>query len=345
MKDASLNQISLLAAFILASLTLITLSSIHFFYLEMSLILVLGLSILSFIVSYLVIYLLVDNFIYRRIKVLYKNIIQSKLGKTITKQQTNGDPLSDVAEYVKNYSVKKSAEIDQLKKMEKYRRDFLGDVSHELKTPIFNTQGYIETLINGAIDNPKVNISYLKKASKNLDRLSNIVDNLLSISESEAGNLDLNISKFDIIKLINQCIENQEMFADSKDNIISFKSDSPTSKMVKGDKKQIEIVIDNLINNAIKYGKEFGKVKIGVYKMDDVVLVEITDDGPGIAQEHLPRLFDRFFRVDKHRSRFDGGNGLGLSICKHIMEAHQQTIHVRSTVGIGTTFGITIARG
>jgi len=344
MKDASLKQIAFLAASILAASTLITLLGIHFFYLKLNAILILSLLLLSFCSSYMVIYLLVDNFIYRRIKILYKNIIKSKLGKPITKQQTNGDPLNDVAKYVEDFSVRKSAEIDQLKKMEKYRRDFLGDVSHELKTPIFNTQGYIETLINGAIDNPKVNISYLKKASKNLDRLSNIVENLLKISESESGNIDLNFSKFDVIKVIDQCIENQEMFADSKDIHITYKKNSPVSKMVKGDKEQITTVIDNLINNAIKYGKEFGTVKIGIYKMDNVVLIEITDDGPGIAQEDLPRLFDRFFRVDKHRSRFDGGNGLGLSICKHIMEAHQQTIHVRSTIDVGTTFGITIAK-
>ena len=345
MKDASLKQIALIAALILAVITLITLTSIHYFLHDLPWYLVFGLSVFSFVISFVVIYYLVDNFIYRRIKVLYKNIMQLKLGKTITKQQTNGDPLSEVAAYVKDYSVKKSEEIDELKKMEKYRKDFLGDVSHELKTPIFNTQGYIETLINGAIDNPKVNISYLKKASKNLDRLSNIVDNLLTISENEAGNIDLNITKFDIIKLINQSFEHQEMFADSKDIVLSLKSDTPSSKIVKADKKQIEIVLDNLINNAIKYGNENGKVKVGVYNMDNNILVEITDDGPGIEQEYLPRLFDRFFRIDKHRSRFDGGNGLGLSICKHIMEAHQQTIHVRSTIGIGTTFGITIAKG
>lgn len=344
MKEASLKQIALLAAFILALISLASLTCIHCLFHTLPWVIILSLSIFNFLTSYTVIYVLVNNFIYRRIKVLYKNIMQLKLGKTITQQQTNGDPLSEVAAYVKDYSIKKSAEIDELKKMEKYRREFLGDVSHELKTPIFNTQGYIETLVNGAINNPKVNISYLKKASKNLDRLSNIVEDLLTISESEAGNIDLTITKFDIIKLIQQSFENQEMHADSKDITLSLKSDSPTSKMVKADKKQIETVLDNLINNAIKYGNDNGKVKVGIYNMDSDVLVEITDNGPGIEQEYLPRLFDRFFRIDKHRSRFDGGNGLGLSICKHIMEAHKQTIHVRSTVGIGSTFGITIAK-
>lgn len=345
MKNATLKQIALLAAFILAAITFLSLTGIHYYIHQLSWMIILGLSLLAFFSSFLVIYYLVDNFIYRRIKVLYKNIMQLKLGKTITKQETNGDPLSEVADHVKNYSVKKSAEIEELRKMEKYRRDFLGDVSHELKTPIFNTQGYIETLVSGAINNPKVNMSYLKKASKNLDRLSNIVNNLLTISESEAGNIDLNITKFDVVKLINQCFENQEMSADSKDIVLSLKSDTPNSSMVKADKKQIEIVLDNLINNAIKYGKENGNVKVGIYNMDNNILLEVTDDGPGIEQENLPRVFDRFFRIDKHRSSLDGGNGLGLSICKHIMEAHVQTIHVRSAVGIGTTFGITIEKG
>ncbi|MCB0510029.1 MAG: sensor histidine kinase, partial [Bacteroidetes bacterium] len=220
----------------------------------------------------------------------------------------------------------------------------LGDVSHELKTPIFNTQGYIETLLNGAMNNPSVNVSYLKKASKNLDRLSNIVDNLLTISHNESGNLKLNLSKFDIVKLIEEVFESQEMTADIKDISLEFKKDSPNSKLVYADKLQIETVLNNLVNNAIKYGKQDGKVMVSLYDMDKNVLIEITDDGPGIEQQHLPRLFERFYRIDKHRSRFDGGNGLGLAICKHILDAHEQTIHVRSAIGIGTTFGFTLPR-
>ena len=194
------------------------------------------------------------------------------------------------------------------------------------------------------MDNPKVNTSYLKKASKNLDRLSSIVDNLLMISENETGNLKLNLKKFNIVDLIEEVFESHEMSADVKDIALKQKAENPKSKMVLADRTQIETVLNNLVINAIKYGKEEGKVLVGIYTMGDHILVEVTDDGPGIEQQHLPRLFDRFYRIDSHRSRYEGGNGLGLSICKHIIDAHGQTIHVRSTINVGTTFGFTLAK-
>lgn len=344
MKHASLKQIALIAAILLSGSTLIGLSLILLISIKLNAIIVGLISISVFAFSYLLIYFLVDGFVYRRIKILYKNIHALKAGKNSEFQINAKDPISEVENEVSNFSKNKSAEIEQLRKMEQYRREFLGDVSHELKTPIFNTQGYIETLLNGAMNNPSVNVSYLKKASKNVDRLSNIVDNLLTISQNESGNLKLNLSKFDIVKLIHEVFESQEMTADIKDISLEFKKNSPSSKTVFADKSQIETVLNNLVNNAIKYGKQDGKVIVGLYDMDKNVLIEITDDGPGIEQQHLPRLFERFYRIDKHRSRFDGGNGLGLSICKHILEAHEQTIHVRSSVGIGTTFGFTLPK-
>lgn len=341
MKHYSLKEITLLAAAILGGISLITLLLFSIFIKTVSFIWVVLLSIFSFVVSYFVVHYLVDKFIYRRIKLIYKSIYKVKTAAKNNPEDFE-DVIKNVEDEVKDYRIKKAAEIDELKKMEQYRKDFLGDVSHELKTPIFNTQGYIETLLEGAISDSDVNKIYLKKASKNLDRLSEIVEDLVLISKHESGNLDLQLSKFNIIDLIKDVFEQQEMTADLKDIKLEIKKDVPNAILVKADKRKIQTVLNNLVNNAIKYGKEDGLVLASAYTMEDNVLVEITDNGPGIEQEHLPRLFDRFYRIDKHRSRFDGGTGLGLAISKHIMEAHKQTIHVRSTIDIGTTFGITL---
>lgn len=341
MKHYSLKEITLLAAAILGGIALLSLLLFSIFINTVSILWVAILSIFSFIASYFVIHYLVDKFIYRRIKLIYKSIYKVKTASKNNPEDYE-DVIKNVEDEVKDYRIKKAAEIDELKKMEQYRKDFLGDVSHELKTPIFNTQGYIETLLDGAINDVDVNKIYLKKASKNLDRLSEIVEDLVLISKHESGNLDLQFSKFNIIELIKEVFEQQEMTADLKDIKLEIKKDVPNSILIKADKRKIQTVLNNLVNNAIKYGKEDGLVLASAYIMEDNVLVEITDNGPGIEQEHLPRLFDRFYRIDKHRSRFDGGTGLGLAISKHIMEAHKQTIHVRSTIDIGTTFGITL---
>lgn len=342
MKNASLKQIALLASTLITLCFTVLLGINHLIVGNLNWLSIPILALCSFATSYAIIHYFVDSFVYRRIKVLYKNIHDLKANKNTKLNLSSEDPIAEVEQQVQEFSTKKSSEIEELRKMEQYRREFMGDVSHELKTPIFNTQGYIETLLNGALDNPKVNVSYLKKASKNLDRLSDIVDKLLSISENEAGNLNLNFQKFDLVKLVNDVFEAHEMSAALKDITLALKKENPSSKLVMADRAQIEIVLNNLVINAIKYGKEDGHVLVGVYNMDQKVLIEVTDDGPGIEHEHLPRLFDRFFRIDKHRSRFEGGNGLGLSICKHIIEAHEQTIHVRSTIGIGSTFGFTL---
>jgi two-component system phosphate regulon sensor histidine kinase PhoR len=343
MKNASLPKVALIASLLVVFAFGIQLALLFFLQWTFHWYILVGFIIVSFFSSYGIIYYLVDGFIYRRVKLIYKNIHQLKSGKASGVLQTN-DPLSEVEAEVQAFSQSRSSEIEELKKMEQYRREFLGDVSHELKTPIFNTQGYIETLLNGALDNPKVNTSYLKKASKNLDRLSSIVDNLLMISENETGNLKLNLKKFNIVDLIEEVFESHEMSADVKDIALKQKAENPKSKMVLADRAQIETVLNNLVINAIKYGKEEGIVLVGIYTMGDHILVEVTDDGPGIEQQHLPRLFDRFYRIDSHRSRYEGGNGLGLSICKHIIDAHGQTIHVRSTINVGTTFGFTLAK-
>jgi two-component system phosphate regulon sensor histidine kinase PhoR len=238
----------------------------------------------------------------------------------------------------------KAREIAELKQMEQYRREFIGNVSHELKTPIFNMQGYLHTLIDGGIHDDKINLDYLYKAAGNLDRLNNIVEDLESISLLESGSLEMEMRKFDIHELAQQVFESLEMQADSNDIELGFKKGCDKSTMVVGDHERIRQVLTNLVSNSIKYGRENGKTQVGFYDMDENVLVEISDNGIGIDKEHLSRLFERFYRIDKSRSRHQGGTGLGLAIVKHIIEAHDQTIHVRSTPGVGSTFGFTLRK-
>jgi two-component system, OmpR family, phosphate regulon sensor histidine kinase PhoR len=232
-----------------------------------------------------------------------------------------------------------------LKKAEQYRKEFMANVSHELKTPIFTIQGYVETLLDGGLDDPNINRNYLSKASQNIDRLQTIIEDLETITQLETNAIPIEMNRFDIVQLIREVMENMEMQAELRGINLSFKQGHDKVTMVVGDKDRFAQVLTNLIANSIKYGKEGGKTGIGIYDMDENYLVEVSDDGIGIEKEHLLRLFERFYRVDKHRSREMGGSGIGLAIVKHIVEAHNQTINVRSTPGVGTTFGFTIKKG
>jgi two-component system, OmpR family, phosphate regulon sensor histidine kinase PhoR len=236
------------------------------------------------------------------------------------------------------------AEMDEMKKTEIYRREFLSNVSHELKTPIFNIQGYLHTLIDGGLKDKKINKKYLDKAAKNLDHLTNIVNDLEVISRLESGEQPINMQKFDIHNLSHDVIDELELLADKKEISISFKEGCNNMMLVIADKEKIKQVLVNLVTNSIRYGNEGGKTQIGIYDMADNVLVEVSDTGIGIAQEHIPRLFERFYRIDKSRSKDEGGSGLGLAIVKHIIEAHNQTVNVRSTIGVGSTFGFTLKK-
>jgi two-component system phosphate regulon sensor histidine kinase PhoR len=254
------------------------------------------------------------------------------------------DPINEMEKEVRGWAEDESKEIEQLRTMERYRKEFLGNVSHELKTPIFNIQGYINTLLDGAIDDPEVTIRFLKKAAKSTDRIASLVEDLESISQLESGFLTMELEEFDINELIHDVFESLSMRAAEKNARIDFKEGCDVPFIVEADKDRIRQVITNLLVNSIKYGKENGYTLIGLYDMDENVLIEVTDNGIGIEEEHLPRLFERFYRVDKSRSRDAGGTGLGLAIVKHIIEAHNQTINVRSTKGIGTTFGFTLKK-
>ena len=289
-----------------------------------------------------------EVFIYRKIKLIYKTIHRFKTSKFKPENfmaDINIDPIKRVNEEVIQWAYDQKQEITQLKAMESYRKDFLGNVSHELKTPIFNIQGYIETLLEGAINDPEVNIAFLNKAATSAERLNTLVNDLLEISKLESGNLEMNFATFDICEITKDVFDVYAPQASRRNIKLKLKEGCDRPFIVLADRNRIRQVLNNLIANAINYGKENGITSIGFYDMDKNILVEVSDNGEGIEEEHLPRLFERFYRTDRSRSRNSGGTGLGLSIVKHIIEAHHQTINVRSTVGEGTTFGFTLKKG
>ena len=302
---------------------------------------------LVFILSSLLIYYVVDIYLRNRIKLVYKIIHQFKLSKSLKESigDTLGDdPLTEMETQVKDYVMNNSRELEDLRKLEQFRKEFLGNLSHELKTPLFNIQGYVHTLLEGAMDDPKVSKQFLERTSKSIERLSNLVDDLDAISRLERGEESIHTESFDIHQLVRDVFDSMELKAERKKFSLFIKKGSDKPFFVNADKEKIRQVITNLIDNAIKYGNEEGQATASFYDMDENILIEITDNGIGISEEHLPRLFERFYRVDKHRSREQGGTGLGLAIVKHIIEAHQQTINVRSTVGVGTTFAFTLQK-
>jgi len=346
MKNATQKSIALLVSAVIAILLFLIMTLIRFSLDDgLPLYISIIIPLIAFGITYPLVYFTVEEFIYRRVKLIYKIINDLKTGKDILKdkmEKTN--ILDDVQEQVIEFSMKKSAEIEELKKLEKYRKEFLGNVSHELKTPIFNIQGYLETLLDGGLEDEKISREYVERAAKNADRLITIVEDLLLISQYEGGELKLETERFDIHQLTREVFDSLKMHASLRDIRFQFKEECDMPFFVDADKSRISQVLYNLITNAIKYGREHGYVFVGFYVMEDLLLTEISDNGSGIEKEHLNRLFERFYRVDKARSRDGGGTGLGLSIVKHIIEAHGQTVHVRSTVGIGTTFGFTLKR-
>lgn len=256
----------------------------------------------------------------------------------------NNQYVSEIESKVQRWAKRKTKEISVLKANEKYRKEFLGNVSHELKTPIFNIQGYILTLIDGGLHDEEINMKYLIRAEKNINRLISIVKDLETISKLESGALKLHFENFNIINQIEEVIEMHEMLA--KDHRIQlFFNQKPKGKLlVRADKKRIFEVISNLIINSILYGKNGGTTTIELTEKDDIVIVEVRDDGVGIDKKHLIRIFERFYRIDKSRSREIGGTGLGLSIVKHIIEAHRQKIKVTSKLEIGSTFAFSLKK-
>ena len=303
--------------------------------------------ILLLVIQYLILKYALEKFIYDRIKLVYKAIHKQKLNKDDKKGQISsihGDIIGKVNEEVESWANERKEEIDELKKMEVYRREFLGNVSHELKTPLFNMQGFILTLLDGGIHDPNVNLDFLQKSQKNIERMITIVEDLEVISRLETGEASPMLSNFSITILVREVMEFLEPKASDRQIKLLFAAEYNDTMMVRADKEKIRTVLTNLILNSVKYGTTGGRTKISFYDMDENYLVEISDNGVGIEEQHISRLFERFYRVDKHRSRAEGGSGLGLAIVKHIIEAHDQTINVRSSPGVGSTFSFTLKK-
>lgn len=303
--------------------------------------------VLFFLVAFYIIQFAINKFILEKIRPIYK-IIDFVPQKKEKELKFNLKPgfveLSDVEQDVENWAHDKLQEIERLKELERYRKDFVGNVSHELKTPIFNIQGYILTLLEGGLEDPNINRLYLTRTEKSIDRMISIVEDLESINKLETGELKPQYSVFDIVKIVEDVFEMEQRLAKERKIWVTFTDKPDKPLMVKADRKRIIEVLTNLVVNGIKYGKKNGYLKVGFYDFDDKIVIEVSDNGIGIDKKDLPRIFERFFRVDKSRSREQGGTGLGLSIVKHIIEAHNQTINVQSVLNEGTTFTFTLEK-
>ncbi len=299
--------------------------------------------LVSVIASYYIVLFFFEKFVFRKIKLIYKVINNSKVSLPEEKSISNLS-LEDVNQEVQEWADKTESEINYLKELEDYRRKFLGNVSHELKTPIFTIQGYLHTLLDGALYDEKINTKYIERAVINVERLQNVVEDLEIINKLEHGGGHLNKSDFNFKQLTLEVIEDLSLLAKSKNIEIKIKDGASKAFEVTADRANIEQVMTNLVSNSIKYGIDGGLTKIAFYDMAENVLIEVSDNGIGIDEEHHKHLFDRFYRVDAGRSRSLGGSGLGLSIVKHILEAHRQSINVRSTKGQGSTFGFTLSK-
>ena len=297
------------------------------------------LSILITLFTFIVVFYVVKQFFYEKIRIIYKNIYKFKGTSNI--KELDIDTVEKEAE---EWAEAKEEELRQMKQDENYRREFIGNVSHELKTPIFNIQGYVQTLLDGGLQDDTINMKYLKRANKSVERMINIVEDLEVISRLETEQSELDIQTFDIDKLVEEVFDQLEMRANEMNISLQLNNQSSSSKTL-GDKDKIQQVLINLVSNSIKYGKKGGKTSVRLLDMDDNILVEVADNGIGIDQISLNRLFERFYRVDKNRSREIGGTGLGLAIVKHILEGHNQTINVRSTKGVGSTFSFILEKG
>ena len=298
-----------------------------------------------FLFSYLFIYLLVEKFLYSRIKLIYKTISSKKLNKKAKARiAKSADILNEVSSEVDLWVNDRQLELDKLKTQEQFRREFLGNLAHELKTPVFSIQGYILTLLEGGLEDPDINRNFLERAAKGVDRITHIIEDLDTITQLESGRLQLNLSKVNILELAEEVIESLEMRASERSIALGFNRHYDKPVLVRCDRGRIAQVLSNLLVNSINYGRQNGKTSIRFFDMDDKILVEVADNGPGIPQQHLPRIFERFYRVDKSRARQQGGSGLGLAIVKHILEAHDQTINVRSMENEGTTFAFTLEK-
>jgi two-component system phosphate regulon sensor histidine kinase PhoR len=346
MKSISLKYIligfALIIAILVSSITLLYFKNT---YQKVNWELISSFFILSF-TSSLVIIFLINILVFKKIDQLFITVknFRAASDNPLTKSTYTNDEINNLNQEILAWADDRKNEIERLKKLEVYRKEFLGNVSHELKTPVFNIQGYVLTLLDGGLEDPSINRNYLTRAEKSVDRMITIIDDLEAISQLETGELHIEPERFDIVSLSKDVMDAQEMKATDKGIMLRLVGD-PKPLFVFADRFRVRQVLVNLIVNSVKYGKEYGETKIRFYDIGENIRIEVSDNGIGIAKEHLSRLFERFYRVDKSRSREQGGTGLGLAIVKHILEAHNQTISVTSTDSDGTTFSFTLKKG
>ncbi|AUD02226.1 sensor histidine kinase [Spirosoma pollinicola] len=335
--------IALLLACLISALTLAFLASVE--GVTSTMLFVVGIS--SFIISFFLVFYAIELLVFREVNKMYKTIHKLKIRdfnisrKSIIK---NTNPFKKLNDEIFVYVAKKQKEIDELKRLELFRREFLADVSHELKTPIFAAQGFIHTLIDGAVDDERVRDKFLSKAAKSLDGLDALVKDLVALSQLETGEVRMNFERVDLAHITQEIFEQLEKIAHAKRTTLQLKIEHPGPVWVKADSQRITQVMTNLIENAVKYGNENGHVQVNLDDDKKHIVVSIRDNGPGIPPEHLSRIFERFYRVEKSRSKDRGGTGLGLAIVKHILNAHKSKISVMSKVDKGTSFRFKMER-
>jgi len=317
--------------------------SVMFYHTYYNWLMLFAISTLIFIGSFVILQIRIEKFIYRRIKKIYDDVALLESSSLATDPVTTD--MKTLTEEIEKFAADKKVEIDTLKIREAYRKDFLGNVSHELKTPLFTVQGYIETLLDGALDDKNVRKKYLQRANKGVERLIYIVKDLDLITKLEVGDLNVERENFDIIELIQSVFDLLEMKASKKKLIITFDMDYQEAIHVHADREKIQQVLMNLIVNSIKYGNKEGTTEVSVENLiKNKVIIRVTDNGEGIDEQYVPRLFERFFRVDQSGNRKVGGSGLGLAIVKHIIEAHGEKIYVESVLGAGSEFSFTLEK-
>ncbi len=345
MKTTSPRELAFLISLIISIVTVLFVVTAMSVPANMPWLIIAGAMLVSFSVAFLLIYYAVSNFIFEKIKPIYKTIETiPTTTKELRKKLEGKDVIQEVNSLVINYAQNRAKEIKKLRRLENYRKEFLGNVSHELKTPIFNIQGYILTLLDGGLEDPEVNQEYLERTHKSIDRMITIIEDLESITKLETGELQLNVKNFDMVQLVKDVFQFQDTNKKKYQVDLTFDRNYDKSIIVSGDKQRITEALNNLIVNSIIYGNKGGTTTVSLEELGENILISVSDDGIGIDEEDIPRIFERFFRTDKSRSRDRGGTGLGLSIVKHIIEAHNQTISVNSEPDKGSVFSFTIRK-
>ncbi|MHA7942772.1 sensor histidine kinase [Formosa sp. 3Alg 14/1] len=330
-------------AFFSAVLVALLLTVYLYIFFTVNILHILGFSLFFYVVAFIIIQYRVERFIYRRVKKIYDDL--TLLESTSLRKKPITTDMVTLTQEIDKYARDKKFEIESLQVREEYRKEFLGNISHELKTPLFTVQSYILTLIDGAGEDKNIREKYLDRASKGVERLIFIVNDLDMITKLEVGDLSLKIEKFDIVELISNVFEMFEMKASKKRITLTFDRLYTEPIFVNADKERIQQVLTNLVVNSIKYGHDKGTTEVSIENLiKNKVIVRVTDNGEGITQNNIPRLFERFYRVDRSGSRKEGGSGLGLAIVKHIIEAHDEKIYVESDLGVGSEFSFTLEK-